>query len=228
VVAVKTNKLMMRFSVLLFLFSLMLSCKNKKQDSKTAVQEQKVVSEVEEVTAAVSALLPLPSSYQLKRAKKWHDVSGENWLVLYETGAYIEKGQTNASAKLSAVLFQKTDSGFVTKWKMIDYISDCELDIVCSFYDDHLTITDLDSNGLAEITMLYALSCKGDVSPNEKKLIMYEGTQKYAIRGEELMLLQKDTIGGSWKADTAFSKAPKAFLSYAVERWEKFGKQQYQ
>jgi hypothetical protein len=228
VVAVKTNKLMMRFSVLLFLFSLMLSCKNKKQDSKTAVQEQKVVSEVEEVTAAVSALLPLPSSYQLKRAKKWHDVSGENWLVLYETGAYIEKGQTNASAKLSAVLFQKTDSGFVTKWKMIDYISDCELDIVCSFYDDHLTITDLDSNGLAEITMLYALSCKGDVSPNEKKLIMYEGTQKYAIRGEELMLLQKDTLGGSWKADTAFSKAPKAFLSYAVERWEKFGKQQYQ
>ncbi len=219
---------MMRFSVLLFLFSLMLSCKNKKQDSKTAVQEQKVVSEVEEVTAAVSALLPLPSSYQLKRAKKWHDVSGENWLVLYETGAYIEKGQTNASAKLSAVLFQKTDSGFVTKWKMMDQISDCGLDIVCSFYDAHLTITDLDSNGLAEITMVYALSCKGDVSPNEKKLLMYEGAQKYAIRGEELMLLQKDTIGGSWKADTAFSKAPKAFLSYAVEHWEKFGKQEFQ
>jgi hypothetical protein len=230
VVAVKTYKLMMRCCVLLFLFSLMLSCKNKKQERSKApvVQEEKVVSEVEEVTAAVSALLPLPSSYQLKRAKKWHDVSGENWLVLYETGAYIEKGQTNASAKLSAVLFQKTDSGFVTKWKMMDQIKDCELDIVCSFYDDHLTITDLDSNGLAEITMLYALSCKGDVSPNEKKLIMYEGTQKYAIRGEELMLLQKDTIGGSWKADTAFSKAPKAFLAHAVERWQKFGKQEYQ
>lgn len=219
---------MMRCFVLLFLFSLMLSCKNKKRDSNAVVQEEKIVSEVEEITAAVSALLPLPSSYQLKRAKKWHDVSGENWLVLYETGAYIEKGKSNASAKLSAVLYQKKDSGFVTKWKMTDHISNCELDIVCSFYDEHLTITDLDSNGLAEITMLYALSCKGDVSPNEKKLIMYEGTQKYAIRGEELMLLQKDTIGGSWKADTAFSKAPKIFLSYAVERWEKFGKQEYQ
>jgi hypothetical protein len=228
VVVVKTDKLMMRCCVLLLLLSLMLSCKNKKQDSNAVVQEEKVVSEVEEITAAVSALLPLPSSYQLKRAKKWHDVSGENWLVLYETGAYIEKEKSNASAKLSAVLYQKTDSGFVTKWKMVDHISDCELDIVCSFYDEHLTITDLDSNGLAEITMLYALSCKGDVSPNEKKLIMYEGTQKYAIRGEELMLLQKDTIGGSWKADTAFSKAPKVFLSYAVERWEKFGKQEYQ
>lgn len=207
-----------------------ISCKNKKQESTPVpvIAEQKTVSEVEEVTAAVSALLPLPSSYQLKRAKKWHDASGENWLVLYETGAYIEKGKTNASAKLSAVLYQKTDSGFVTKWKMKDHISDCGLDITCSFYDDHLTITDLDSNGIAEITMVYALSCKGDVSPNEKKLLMYEGVNKYAIRGEELMLLQKDTLGGSWNADTAFSKAPKAFLTYAVEHWQKFGKQEFQ
>ena len=163
---------MIRICVILVL-GLLLACKNKKQEGTTTpvVQEQKVVSEVEEVTAAVSALLPLPSSYQLKRAKKWHDVSGENWLVLYETGAYIEKGQTDASAKLSAVLYQKTDSGFVTKWKLKDNITNCGLDITCTFYDDHLSITDLDSNGIAEITMVYALSCKSDVSPNEKKLI---------------------------------------------------------
>ena len=205
---------MIRICVMMIL-GLLLSCKNKKQEGTATpvVQVQKVVSEVEEVTAAVSALLPLPSSYQLKRAKKWHDVSGENWLVLYETGAYIEKGQTDASAKLSAVLYQKTDSGFVTKWKMKDNISNCGLDITCMFYDDHLSITDLDSNGIAEITMVYALSCKGDVSPNEKKLIMYEAGKKYAIRGEELMILQNDTIGGSWKADTAFSKAPKPIES---------------
>ncbi len=220
---------MLRICVIFF-FAVLLSCKSKKQENTTTpvVQEQKLVSEVEEVTAAVSALLPLPSSYQLKRAKKWHDALGENWLVLYETGAYIEKGETDASAKLSAVLYQKTDSGFVTKWKMKDYISNCGLDITCTFYDDHLSITDLDSNGIAEITMVYALSCKGDVSPNEKKLIMYEAGKKYAIRGEELMILQQDTIGGSWKADTAFSDAPKAFLSFAVEHWKKFGRQQYQ
>ena len=220
---------MIRICVMMIL-GLVLSCKNKKQEGAATpvVQEQKVVSEVEEVTAAVSALLPLPSSYQLKRAKKWHDVSGENWLVLYETGAYIEKGQTDASAKLSAVLYQKTDSGFVTKWKMKDNITNCGLDITCTFYDDHLSITDLDSNGIAEITMVYALSCKGDVSPNEKKLIMYEAGKKYAIRGEELMILQNDTIGGSWNADTSFSKAPKAFLQYAVAHWQKFGKQEYQ
>ncbi|RXK60403.1 hypothetical protein ESA94_07995 [Lacibacter luteus] len=206
------------------------ACKNKKQEDKPAVvlTEEKKLSEVEEVTAAVSALLPAPNSYELKRAKKWHDASGENWLVLYETGSYIKKGSSGASAKLSAILYQKSDSGFVQKWKMVDYIEDCEVDVTCSFYDDHLTITDLDSNGLAEITMVYALSCKGDVSPNTKKLIMYEGEQKYAIRGEELMVLQKDTIGGQYNADSSFGKAPKAFLNYAVEHWQKFGKQEYQ
>lgn len=214
---------MMRSCVLLF------ACKDKKAAvSPPVVQEQKIVSEVEEVTAAVSALLPLPSSYQLKRAKKWHDALGENWLVLYETGAYIEKGMMDASAKLSAVLFQKTDTGFVKKWKMMDQVIGCGLDITCTFYDDHLSITDLDSNGIAEITMLYALSCKGDVSPNGKKLIMYEAGKKYAIRGEEVMVLQNDTIGGNWSADSAFSQAPAVFRSFAEERWKKFGLQQYE
>jgi len=216
-------------SCVLLLFVLLVACKDKKVAVSPPIgQEQKTVSEVEEVTAAVSALLPLPSSYQLKRAKKWHDAQGENWLVLYETGAYIEKGMMDASAKLSAVLFQKTDTGFVKKWRMMDQILGCELDITCTFYDDHLSITDLDSNGVAEITMLYALSCKGDVSPNEKKLIMYEAGKKYAIRGEESMILQKDTIGGNWSADSAFSKAPAVFRSFAEERWKKFGLQQYE
>ncbi len=221
---------MKRLLLLLLTASCWFACKNKQQEQKTAVpvQEEKMLSEPEEVTAAVSALLPAPSSYELKRAKKWHDVSGENWLVLYETGSYIKKGSKAASAKLSAILYQKTDSSFVQKWKMVDHIDDCEVDVTCAFYDDHLTITDLDSNGLAEITMVYALSCKGDVSPNTKKLIMYEGGQKYAIRGEELMVLQKDTLGGQYVADTLFNSAPKAFLQYAVEHWQKFGKQEYQ
>jgi hypothetical protein len=216
---------------LLLVFIVLFSCKEKgKQQTEQVPKntEEKSLSEVEEVTAAVSALLPLPNSYQLKSAKKWHDASGENWLVLYETGSYIEKGMMSPSARLSAVLYQKTDSGFVQQWRMNDFIQGCELDLTCAFYDDHLSITDLDKNGLAEITMVYALSCKGDVSPNEKKLIMYEGKNKYAIRGEELMIMQKDTIGGTMTADTAFSKAPPAFLSFAKEHWKKFGLQKYE
>lgn len=218
----------MRYYLLVVLIILFSCNDNGKEDEQNKNTTDKVLSEVEEVTAAVSALLPQPNAFQLKRAKKWHDASGENWLVLYETGPYIEKGKTNSSAKLSAVLYQKTDSGFVQQWMMDDYIRNCELDLTCSFYDNHLSITDLDSNGVAEITMVYALSCKGDVSHNEKKLMMYEGKNKYTIHGEELMVLQKDTIGGTIKADTAFSKAPAVFLKFAKEHWKKFGLQKYE
>lgn len=209
---------------------LLFSCRDKVKQNANQVKhaEETVVSKPEEVTAAVSALLPVPYSYQLKRAKKWHDASGENWLVLYETGSYIEKGKSNSSAKLAAILYQKSDSGFVQKWKMNDYIQDCDLDVTCSFYDDQLSITDIDNNGYAEVTMLYALSCKGDVSPNSKKLIMYEKGKKYAIRGEELMVLQKDTIGGAMNVDASFKDAPPAFLAFAKDYWKKFGFQKYE
>lgn len=206
------------------------ACNNAQQKEHTEANQQSkdTVSAVEEVTAAVSALLPVPNSYQVQLAKKWHDASGENWLVLYETGAYIEKGKMDPSAKLSAVLYKKTDSGFVQQWKMNDQILDCPLDITCSFYPNHLSITDLDQNGIAEITMLYALGCRGDVSPDQKKLIMYEGQQKYAIRGTELVMMPKDSLGGEMHPDPAFDKAPKAFLSFATDQWKKFGIRKYE
>jgi hypothetical protein len=182
----------------------------------------------EEVTGVVKALLPAPSSFNLKEAKKWYDAMGENWLVLYETGSYVGKAGTGASAKLTAILYQKTDSGFFKQWTMHDFIADCELDVVCEFYDQHLSVSDLDSNGIAEIMMVYALSCKGDVSPNSKKLILYEGKNKYAIRGEELMVLKKDTIGGSRKNDASFEQLPQVIKDSALRHWQKFGVTKYE
>lgn len=214
-------------SILLVL--MLLSCNDEQKPAATIVADSTgaQLSAIEEVTAAVSVLLPAPNMYNVKQAKKWYDASGENWLVLYETGSFIPKGNTMASAKLSAVLFIKTDSGFVPRWKMNDFINDCGLDVVCSFYDEHLFITDIDSNGMAEIMMVYAKSCKGDVSPNEKKLLLYEGQHKYAIRGEELMIMEKDTLGGALNRDTSFQSLPQEIQEAALKHWHKFGFHKY-
>lgn len=214
-------------SILLVL--MLLSCNDEQKPAATIVVDSTGVqlSAIEEVTAAVSVLLPAPNMYNVKQAKKWYDASGENWLVLYETGSFIPKGNTMASAKLSAVLFIKTDSGFVPRWKMNDFINDCGLDVVCSFYDEHLSITDIDSNDMAEIMMVYAKSCKGDVSPNEKKLLLYEGSQKYTIRGEELMIIGKDTLGGIMNRDASFQSLPQVIQEAVLKHWEKFGFHKY-
>ncbi|HEX4956980.1 MAG TPA: hypothetical protein VFV46_02280 [Lacibacter sp.] len=213
-----------------FIVMYCISCNSLPEETadKTATTNTNSFSDVEEVTGVVRALLPDPASFHLREAKKWYDATGENWLVLYETDAYITGKQSGATAKLAAILYQKTDSGFLKKWTMNDYIKDCELDITCRFYDNHLSITDLDSNHVAEIMLVYALSCKGDVSPNLKKLILYTNGTKYAIRGEELMLLGKDTLGGITTIDSSLQQLPQVIRDSARQHWQKFGVTKYQ
>jgi hypothetical protein len=66
------------------------------------------------------------------------------------------------------------------------------------------------------------MSCKGDVSPDDMKLIIHEGETKYAVRGSMLMELEGKKYGGEMKLDPAFDKAPAGFSDYAKEQWKKF------
>jgi hypothetical protein len=212
---------------------MLIACKSKQKQHETVPAEGEAKQPVAQmlvpvnVTADVSSLLPVPNSFQLKEAQKWNDQLGENWLLLYETGVFGNKKMQTSSAKLSAVLYLKTDTGFVQQWTLNDFVNECEVDVVCEFYKNHLSVTDLNKNGIAEVVMVYALSCRGDVSPNEKKLILYEGKQKYALRGTELMILQKDTIGGSITADAKFAELSSEIQQFAKNHWQKFGLQKY-
>lgn len=207
-----------------------ISCNNEPEKTSDVTTDTTAMtfSSAEEVTGVVRALLPDPTSFHLREAKKWYDATGENWLVLYETGSYIPKAKSGATAKLAAILYQKTDSGFIKTWTMNDFITDCELDVTCSFYDNHLSVSDLDKNHIAEVMMVYALSCKGDVSPNNKKLILYTNGTKYAIRGEELMLMGKDTLGGVTNMDSNFQQLPQVIRDSALKHWQKFGFTKYE
>lgn len=211
----------------LFIVCLLLiffSCKER-AERKNVVTTGNVdtVSTVEDVTVAVSELLPSPNAFQLKQAKKWHDAAGENWLVLYETGPYIEKGNAFSTAKISAVLFLKTDSGFVQQWSMTDELVNCKQEPLCIFYPNHLSITDLDQDALAEITFVYVMGCKANGMPLEKKLLLYEGKQNYTLTGEEEVVVQEDTIGGLILDDSGFEKSPAPFLDFARKYWSRFG-----
>ncbi len=82
-----------------------------------------------------------------------------------------------------------------------------------------MTVTDVDADGVAEIAFLCKLSCRSDVSPARLKLIMYEGAQKYAIRGSTKV---PDAGGGRMVVDRALERAREALRVFAVTRWEKY------
>ena len=108
-------------------------------------------------------------------------------------------------------------------WKAKDFVQRCEFDLELEMLDDSIEVTDLDNDGVAEISFLYKLGCRSDVSPLEMKLLMYEGTTKYALRGESYERVgETEYAGGTFKPD--FKGAPPAFLEFAKTKWERLVK----
>ncbi len=69
--------------------------------------------------------------------------------------------------------------------------------------------------------------CHGDVSPLDLKIIMYEGSQKYAMRGENKIAFGTSDdgriryIGGEYSFDVAFGNGPEVFRQQALKIWNR-------
>ena len=104
-------------------------------------------------------------------------------------------------------------------WQINDLVEDCPLSLEIEFLPQALRITDLDDDGLNEIWVVYRLGCRGDVSPLDMKIIMYEGRKKYAIRGSQRIYVDGDYQGGGYKMDAAFREGPESFRRYGKNLW---------
>jgi len=164
-------------------------------------------------------------------AVRYTDGLGDNIVLTTETGIYQSKKfkheADGSDAELFAYHYIIKNGVAAPTWKVYDYISDCPVDIEASFVKDTFQVTDLDKDGTKEVWMMYKTVCHGDVSPCDMKVIMYEGTQKYALRGENKVAVGKNDngeyryIGGEYKADPAFTNGPATFLTFAKALWEK-------
>lgn len=177
--------------------------------------------------------LPQNIKYEgiLRNAISWTDNTGDNIVITTETGSYqnkkIKHEMDGADAEVFAYLYQIKSDSIIQRWKVYDFVADCPLDIEASFVKNTLQVTDLDNNGIAEVWLMYYTACRGDVSPLTLKIIMYEGKQKYAIRGLSKVFEGTDDkgvahyAGGGYKYDEAFTNGPKEFLDFAKKLWKK-------
>jgi hypothetical protein len=186
-----------------------------------------------QITTTTLSAAQLPKTLSIKgnliKGLKWNDKNGENWLILTQTGAFKSKNQNadntdiiNYDTELYAYLFIKTGSSFKQVWRVTDFVRECPLDMKADFVPDAIEVTDLDKNGLAESWLLYRTYCKSDVSPSTQKLIMYENTKKYAIRGETKIKMGSEMYGGQINIDDNFKLGNKIFMNFAKQKWEKF------
>lgn len=150
---------------------------------------------------------------------RFTDKTGEHvvrWLLTDTNG----KGE-NADRVVTRELTVTHVVGKKELFKARDFERDCDFDLTLELLEGSVQVTDLDDDGEPEISFAYQLACRSDVSPLTVKLLMYEGSTKYALRGQSRTQVgETEFIGGDFKADPAFDKAPKAFLAFASKRWK--------
>jgi len=161
-----------------------------------------------------------------KKVVKWIDTSGEYIAIISESEESkkinAEADMEEKSKQLFAVCYAIKKDSLIQKWKVFDQISSCPFDITISFIQNTFQVTDLNNDGIAEVWMMYKMVCRSDVSPCDMKIIMYQGQQKFAMRGQnKVKMTETEYFGGEYKFDKTFNEGPKEFRDLAIKLWNK-------
>lgn len=159
---------------------------------------------------------------------RWRDQTGENLLLLTETGEIPSRPSEDCSqgcrdAELYAYQLVRRGDAWEPVWRVTDFVRGCDLDMTVEFVAGSLGVTDLDGDGTAESIFQYTLGCRGGVDPAARKLIMHEGATKYAIRGttDISRIIGKEYGGGERNVDPSFQRAPAELREHALAEWDR-------
>lgn len=202
--------------------------------------------------AQVPPGLKLPG--KLLEAWRWQDAQGENVLLITRTPVRPEAKPKALDeewhTELYARQYIRQAAGYQELWRLYDTNRYCWGDMELGPLSGATTITDLDTDGVSETTLVYKISCRTDVSPAEMKLIMHEGQKKYALRGSMIQLANYPTQAekqkqlnkplcciskvpaltpnqyypreGLYESEKEFAAAPPAFLAFARQQWRRW------
>lgn len=152
------------------------------------------------------------------KALQFEDKNGKNYLVA--TTLQNRSDEWVTKAILVQHYIEKSTKELVLLRQITDKEEHCEFDNDLQLLPESLRITDLDKNKYAEITFLYKLGCRSDVSPIGLKLMVIENGNKAAIRGKTLPRgfdFKKEKV-----SDGSFKKLPKLIQDQANKLWDKF------
>jgi hypothetical protein len=157
------------------------------------------------VDAAFLASVGITPTGTLAGARQVLDAGGRHVLVLTRTeGPSREMPDPGRKERIDllATYYDELPSGWKQAWTIKDAVDIPGLDIDGRFLDKGVTVTDLDRNGAAEVTVSYTTFCGGGVDPGVLKVILRQGETKLALRGEtELRLPGMAPDGGGYTPD---------------------------
>ncbi len=186
---------------------------------------------------AVEDAAPAPVDLQLRRLNKipdavdakdpaaawgWRDANGENVFVVTYADHEGAESEYETSRSRSMVITHDvlgSDGSVVRKRTVKDYVNDCPFDVHLQLEDDSLQTSDLDGDGLAEITFAYLLTCTSDVSPYTRKLLLLEDGEKYILRGHAGVDFLQPPIPSEYELDPSVASGPRVFREHLIAAW---------
>lgn len=198
--------------------------KTKKVDG-----EEKTPEQAKEDTGATDTVVrkawnkKFPEKFDLKGTPlhfvSWTDKTGTNGL-----GISLQKKKGNNGLLLAKLSNLGADGTWTELRGMKELVDDCseEMDLDMDAYMGKAwSLTDLDKDGIGEVTFAWSRFCGNDVRATPHKVFILEGKDKYALRGTSRVRLSETRYeGGSFKPGAEFQKAPKTFLAHAKKVWK--------
>lgn len=165
---------------------------------------------------------------------KLKDIDGEHVVLLTETEKTPSKEIINIEHEIDKKIFvydyllDKSKNNYTLNWKIQDFENNCDFNLIIGFLKGAHRFTDLNKDGKAEIWVMYQKGCVSDISPLEMKIIMYEGKQKYALRGTSIIDFGDRKFGGEFKLDENFTKASKEIKNFVLKMWKENNLQKFE
>lgn len=159
---------------------------------------------------------------------EFDDANGHNLLILTQTGMFPVSEKNEAGeyekvgdrAEINAYLFARSDekSSYKSIWKVADFQECNDFDLYAGFTKKSLSVTDVNADGMAEVSFQYTLSCRSDVSPADRKLYCFNANEKFIFLGIttlEGMSTDEPTI-------EAKTEMPSSIKELMQQKWGKF------
>ena len=169
----------------------------------------------------------IPVTGTFVAAVTWTDKTGPNTALFTYQKSQASEG---VSVRLQASGYRKdadAATGWTKNWKLQDGVENCDLDITAHFVRSSIEVTDLDENGIAEVSFVYRQACNGGMDLVDQKLFLIEGEKKHPIRGAtQLVNINENGKGGHYDGPMTvsplFNQAPSSFKPFAVKKWMAF------
>lgn len=160
---------------------------------------------------------------EISAAYSWLDKNGKNFIVFqHEASSYIDISQDkNLSEKLITVKHFVIDKSNAFKMLKVvkNQIIECSDILNAGIIEPSLRVTDLNKDGISEISYMMNLSCNTIYEPTYIKFVMLTNGNLYDLKGYTKLVTSDNELGGNCKYSPLFKEAPVEFLNYAKRAW---------